>query len=259
MKQQPVLAGRLDQRVVKRQTAEALDLAYQYELSDDERHELVGVSTVDTWIQQGFDEWTAMLRIVPSRNGNPVVAEIRVFPKEPDALRRDAGLRPDEWCGCFTGIRAPVPGIGLTARLLRGVQIGEAVRDARIHFREMFDAGKMPPGSEIVVWDNRPASREKRAGRPRIPDAALVRLAAAYSKKVVRNPVEVAARACRISTSRARDWIHIARKRGFLAPADGTRPWGALTPEGEQVLAAMKAKAIESAQARVQKKGGRNL
>lgn len=220
-KQQQQLDGWLDQRVLSRRKADVLGLD-AYELSDDDRSRLVMVGTADTWISQEIGAWTAAMRIVPTKNGNPAVAEVRMFPREPAETRKASGLAPDEWSGCFKGIEAAVPGAGITARLLREVQIGLAVRNATDYLRKVFDTTPtLPWGWQAKVWPRRPASRGKRGGRTRIPDERLVLLAGTYAENFgARNPVQLAALACGITGTQARDWLHIARERRLLCPAD---------------------------------------
>lgn len=225
----------LEQRVVRRETAAALNLDFQYELGQGYSQH-VGTSTVDTWVRQDLGEWTAMMRMVPSKNGNPLVAELRVFPRESDAERRRARLAPDEWSGCYVGNKALVPGSGLSARALRGVLFAEATRETRAHYRTTFDSHKPPPGFELVVWPKRPASRGRRGGRRKLTDESLVRLAAVYAYCNKKNPVEFAAKRLGVTRSQARDWLRAARKRGLLEPAEGTRPLGELTGKGKAVL-----------------------
>ena len=67
----------------------------------------------------------------------------------------------------------------------------------------------------------------------------------------------VTAKRCRITRTQARDWLHIARERKILEPADSTRPAGELTKKGQQLLEAIKARTGKPAKAAVRKKGGR--
>ena len=255
MKQQPdpSLGASVGERVISYTTAQALGLEWA-ELRDDRRHHPVRVIIREVWIRQDLGEWRAMLRIVPSKNQNPVVAEIRIFPKESDADHRAAGLRLAEWSGCYLGDKAVVPGSGLTARQVKAVKIGEAVRKGVGIIRQKFTTS--PTGGALLgFWPGRPASRAKHGGRRRIPDEVLVRVAATYAAHFgAANPVQVTATTCRITRTQARDWLHIARERGLLCQADSTRPLGELTIKGQRVLEASQAKAATRA---VHTKGGR--
>lgn len=253
MKQQlehavPAVVG---ERVVSFTTASRLGLEW-YDLRSADVRALVRVEMLDVWIRQDLGDWRAMLRIVPSKNGNPVIAEVRLFPLEPDAVRQRAPFELGEWSGCYVGARAVVPGSGLTARILKSVKLGQA-RTAGIGMvREKY----CPGGPIEGFWPRRPAGQPKRGGRRRIPDETVVKLAAVYARDFENpNPVELAAKTCHITRTQARDWLHLARKRGILCPADTTRPHGELTPKGMEMLNAIKARAATKPP--VQTKGGR--
>ena len=174
MKQQlehavPAVVG---ERVVSFTTASRLGLEW-YDLRSADVRALVRVEMLDVWIRQDLGDWRAMLRIVPSKNGNPVVAEVRLFPRESDADRVLAGLEPGEWSGSYVGSRAVVPGSGLTARILHAVKVGQARTAGVGIMREKFDAN--PKGGPLEgIWPRRPAAQLKRGGRRRIPDEVLV-------------------------------------------------------------------------------------
>src|SRR5260370_40799462 len=70
------------------------------------------VRSTDVWAEYPLDpEWTVAYRLA-AKNGLPVIAEVRVFPRE-------SGTPPGTWSADVLGTRAGVPGVGLNTRLLR--------------------------------------------------------------------------------------------------------------------------------------------
>ena len=241
-------------RVVSLTTAWVLGLEFR-DLWEVDRHSLVRVTIKDVWIRQDLGDWCAMLRIVPSKNGNPVVAEVRLFPREPDADRVATGLDPGEWSGSYVGSRAVVPGSGLTARILHAVKVGQA-RTAGFGIMHGKSDASSTGGPLAGFWPDRSSAQLKGGGRRRIPDEIVVTLAAVYARNFESsNPVVDAAKTCGISRAQARDWLHLARKRGILSAADTTRPHGDLTPKGMEMLKAIRDRAATTPAE--QAKGGR--
>lgn len=226
-------------------TATKLGLEW-HDLREDARNYYVRITVQGIWVRQDFGAWRAMLRIVPSKNGNPIVAEVRMFPREHDADRVAAGLDPDEWSGCYVGARAVVPGSGLTARILHTAKVGEAIREAVGIMRGKFDTN--PAGGPLEgFWPSRPAARSKHGGRHRIPDEVLVNVSHTYAEEWRSpKPVQVTAKRHRITRTQARDWIRLARERGILEPTDSTRPGGELTAKGRRLLAELEKVAKDS-------------
>lgn len=247
MKQQRehAVAAHGGERVVSFTTATKLGLEWQ-DLPEDARNYYVRTAVQAVWIRQELGAWRAMLRIVPSKSGNPIVAEIRIFPRESDADRVAASLDPEEWSGCYVGSRAVVPGSGLTARILKTVKVGEAIREAKGIMRGKFDAN--PAGGPLEgFWPSRPGAGAKHGGRKPIPDEVLVSVAHTYAEAWRSpKPVQVTATRHRIRPTQARDWVRLARERGILEPADSTRPGGELTAKGRRLLAELEKMATGS-------------
>ena len=100
------------------------------------------------WMEVPIDrDWRAASRLVV-KNGDLVVGEVRVFPRE---TRR--GRAPGRWSADVLGTRAPVPGAGLTARLLHRVRLGEHLTHTqkvlafivREHGKDLFRPGHSCP------------------------------------------------------------------------------------------------------------------
>jgi len=246
--------------LVRVDTAKALALTGM-PLANDEIPRWVRVETRDLWVRQDLRDWCVLVRVVRSRNGNPVVGEVRVFPAEDEFRRSEAGLGTEEWSGCYTGQAATVPKGGLTARLLKTVKLGEALRGGLGAMRWVTDGDPeelVDLSESFPRWRLR-ASRAKRGGRLRIPDEALVKVAAVYAKSWSGgspNPVVVTARRLKLPRARVRDWLHLARERGLLIPAETTRPHGELTGKGERLLRAMTTKTGRAASAGGAKRRG---
>jgi hypothetical protein len=179
-------------------------------------------------------EWMVAFRIIPQR-GQPVIAELRIFPLNKDAKRKwPAG----QWPGMY-GDQAHVPLGGITSSFLRGIrtkEFREALRD--IHNR--FET-ELP---DLIVPLARPASPSTaKRGRKGRPDQELARIAATYEKAYLNNrpATEAVAIALAVPLSKARDAIRRARTRGFLSPASKQgRGGGTVTPLGREVLVQQK-------------------
>jgi hypothetical protein len=187
------------------------------------------VLTEPTWLEVPLGpKWLVAYRLV-SQAGQPVVAEVRVFPQEPG--RQVAG----RWSGEWRGINARVPRGGITARLLREVRIGEHGK----RLQEILT--KWAPTLRDFEVDFTPStpSRPMRGRKP-LPDIRYARVADRYVKALMsgaRRPVAVVARALRIPVPQARDFIHRARGRRMLTkPTKQGRAGGALTPHAEEIL-----------------------
>ena len=231
-------------KAVRRQTADALTLTTGH--PEWLQQDYVMAHIKDVWVRQELGPWRAMLRIVPSTHGNPVVAEVRVFPVEPDDLARKAELGLDEWTGAYLGQQATVPGGGVTARTLKAVRIGKAIT---------YATKRLPEHTWSTLWPSRPGPRPRRGGRKPVTDDMLVSVAYAYAfacQKELKAPVPFAAKHHRMTEAKVRDWLRVARERGILKKADSTRPVGALTRKGERLWKARQQKTD------VQRKGGKD-
>lgn len=178
-------------------------------------------------------EWVAAYRIVPDEDRRPAVAELRVFPNEPG--RRN----PGRWSAERLGDQAPVPGHGLTARLLRQVKVAEHV-DGKM--TEILEAqrGRLPAGrvaerlAEHGLADAPPRFR----GRGR-EDTYLASLASQYVQLLdqgSRTPVQALASQLGQDPAEVRDLIHEARSRGLLTAAPKGRAGGQLTERALALL-----------------------
>lgn len=199
-------------------------------------------ATGPIWAYHEQEAWVFALRI-DWRDGQFIADELRVFPSG------GWEVGSPRWTG---GVEL-APGIGLTARMLRGFRFGAVYAEAR---RQL-----MPPksGSEddVIEWhdlilregsdheevaDSPPPQRR---GRPPLKDEELAMAAYLYDQAIregARDPVSrVASRLDDPNPDRIRQVIYKCRNRGFLtaAPAPG-RPGGELTEKSRQVLQELK-------------------
>lgn len=153
------------------------------------------------------------------------------------------------------------PPRGLTAATLRGVRIGDYVRD----LGPLLEAIRRRPQGRALAGGGRtmtavalrkagfgflldgPATRPARGGqprgRPRLNDLLLARTAQAYLQALERGsgrPVLDAAARLGEKPERVRDLLHRARRRGLLVGEKNGAAGGALTAPARELLAATK-------------------
>ena len=200
-----------------------------------------GVVTGDVWLEVPVVRgWVAASRLAV-QHGRLVVAEVRVFPDEETALRReDPGGR---WSGEILGIRAEVPQGGLTARTLRAVRLGEHPRHvgeivrwiAKQYGPDAFKLGGSLAELGLAPETERPR-RRREVGRP---DSFFAKLADDYVRRIQRGSAKPNAE---IAAERGQDartitgWLNEARARRLLTSPGYGRAGGCLTDYGERVL-----------------------
>ncbi len=201
--------------------------------------------TYDCWFEQAMPGgWVAASRLVP-RDGRPIVAELRVFPRQESST-----CQPGEWAAESQGFTAPVPTGGLTARMLKTIRLGTYLDDATRIIRGM----ERKWGRKAVHGDMRlltrhgfiPASRQatSRSGRPPSHDDVFyAKLAQDYVRIIdqgnARSPVKQLARKRSFSPEHTSQLLHRARERGMLSaiPNVGVAG-GRLTALARSLLAA---------------------
>jgi hypothetical protein len=161
--------------------------------------------------------WLARCRLAP-QGGRVVIAELHLVPEE------------------------NVPAGGVTAGVVRNVQVGELRRELERHLadvREKWgDAVLEPEGllgrhglAKLAEEASRPAERD---------DAYFARIAARYVELVERGntrPTPVLAAELGRLESYIAMAIRDARKRGLLTPTTRGRAGGKLTPKAQRLLA----------------------
>lgn len=216
----PILRANGSRTPIDKSLARAWGLHKQIEdLGPDIPAEDIGViRNQSIWVEIPLTEqWLAAFRLV-NKAGVPVVAELRVFPAEPDPHRertRPAG----QWRGQYGGPEG-VPRAGLTARQIHQIRSG-TWKDV---LRKVLPRDGEALASLKDFWPDLPQAHPQpvRRGRKGRPDAELAAIAAVYEKAYLAKapPVLAIAKRFRLSLSQARDVIHRARVRGILTPAE---------------------------------------
>src|SRR5215475_11585079 len=190
------------------------------------------------WYETQIDDtWMAAYRLAPQA-GHVVVAELRVFPLEPERPRWSS-LGAGRWSAEVLGDTASVPRDGLSARVLRKVRVGEHSTKADEALEWWRTLGMLEGFSGLGDTRRRTTPTGPTRGRPGHPPLFYARLARTYAAAVARHsprPTEVVAARHRLTVARARDLIHKARVRGFLTTTIKGRLAGALTPKAKAVL-----------------------
>lgn len=213
----------------------------------------------DVWLEVHVaDGWVAASRLAVQA-GRLVVAEVRVFPDEDTALRRENP--PGRWSAEVLGVNAVVPPGGLTARLLHSVRLGEYpqhLRDVIKFVSERLGVQAFEPGGSLAALGLAPEIERPRArrkfGREDRDYAELAREYVRLIEQGSRRPnAEIAAQRRKLLpdtfrrdtrgltekqvVAKVTGWLHEARNRGLLAPKEAKqgRPEGTLTAFAERV------------------------
>jgi len=216
--------------------------------------EYVGVAAPhDWWLRVDLDQhWTVAYRLAV-KAGQPIVAEMRLFPFEADS-------RMGEWSGQFLGVAAHVPGRGITASLLRQITPGNHLRQLpaimratmqRSWFTYAEEQGKIirrPAPSELLFSKRgffgasdfqAPKLRGSKVGRPGRSDTFLALIAAEYTRTIAigsQRPIKDVAREFRQPESAVRNWIYQARERRLLKGRQWGQRGGELTKRARMLL-----------------------
>lgn len=201
----------------------------------------------DVWLEQAIDDrWMAAYRIVTS-DGRPRVAELRVFPLEPEFKTRPEG----EWSGVWQGVEAIAPRRGLTKAVLGGVRLHEWTAQTRAilaSFEQRVGREHVGVLAEALARFRLPLPAPprpalgSRGGRPRLPDEFYARIAAEYVAALTagRPPAQTIAKQRREPGPRVRGWIHRARNRGLLEGRGQGTTIGQLSEKAIFILEAEK-------------------
>jgi hypothetical protein len=190
----------------------------------------------DAWLEIAIaDKWMSAARMI-IQDGQAVVAELRVFPRERDPGAGQAG----EWSAEVLGNRATVPGGGVTKGLLRRIPMRESAAHLRSLLKAWQAAGGFPAqtveqGFPGVVLTDRPRP-ERGTGRP---DLFFAKLASDYADLVAkdpRRPVAELARRRGFKPAKIRDMLREARERGLLSFSRRGQAGGELTARAREIL-----------------------
>jgi hypothetical protein len=170
-----------------------------------------------------FDGWRAEMRLALQR-GRLVVASLSVTPAAEE-----------------------IPAGGLVSRLLRQIPVHAHVRAIaermqrpyqRQTLEVLFAETEVEGALDAMLAGPRAPASPRRGRRP-VAEETLLQVAAAYSEATKAGsprPVEEAAARLAMTMPRARDYVHRARGRGFLTPAEWGRSGGQLTPKAHALL-----------------------
>jgi len=189
--------------------------------------------------------WIVAFRLANQR-GQPVIAEMRVFPDEPD--EQHPRRAPGRWSGEY-GAVATVPPGGLGARVLRKIRTQAFKADLRkIMTRKITghkakkSEGKWGEEEWESVFPGVPLSMvppQATRGRKGRSDRELARIAAAYERAYLDNRPATAAvaKAAGLTLTKARDAVSRARVRGLLSEASKQgKGGGLLTSLAREIL-----------------------
>jgi hypothetical protein len=194
------------------------------------------VAVDDAWLEAPHPRdprWTIAYRL-GLQDGALAVSELRVLPTESLEGRRE----PGQWAADVLGTAAPFPRGGVTARLLRAIQLGADRRHAIARMRHLaeHDAAFFPfPKSDAL---SALMATRRRTRRAKLEDLAVARVAQAYASaaKTTHRPNVEIAKKFGVSPTRVRDLVREARIRSLLTPASSTQVGGALTDKAITLL-----------------------
>jgi hypothetical protein len=190
------------------------------------------------WVEDHLlDGWKVAVRLVP-KDGQPVVAEVRVYPAEPHG---------DEQPGEWSGSPDSVPKFGLGARQLKGVRLQSMLEnfpglagEMRV---QMGDDRFFGPRGPLVDHGFSPTSTEpaRKVGRPPSQTPLdYAKLSRDYERKVDANnphPVVELAKERGIPHATMETHLRKARDMGMLSAPPPGRAGGRLTRLAEELLA----------------------
>jgi hypothetical protein len=194
------------------------------------------------WFEMSIPpRWTVALRLA-NQQGQPVIAEARVFPDEPGKHS------PGRWTGEY-GVTTTVPPGGLGARVLRQIRTQAFKSDLRkimtsvVNDKAWAEVWAELSGEKLgsLFHGGPPSTVPPSAthGRKGRSDHELARIAATYARAWLadRPPIPAVAKTLGVSLTKARDAVHRARVRGLLSPANKQRQGGGqLTPLAREIL-----------------------
>lgn len=192
------------------------------------------------WAEEPLDnQWTIAFQII-NQSGNPVVGEIRLFPRESYKCRPVG-----QWSAKYRGTRASVPYGGIRSSVVKklpmsrlrsriGKTMASILRDQSLLTAIGFDNLQTP---------RKPGEQSSRLGRPRLADKDYAELAAFYCDRYAsgsRTPVQDAAKHFHVDESIIRNRLHKARQFEFLTGGTHGQAQGQLTEKSKNLLKGAK-------------------
>lgn len=193
----------------------------------------------EVWIEgEVDDDWMAAYRITP-QDGVPVIAELRVFPREVEDVR--APRAPGRWAGSALGVHAPAPPGGLTATVLRQLRVGDT-SGSQLHaglaqWRQIVGLS-IPAHLKTAKAGFRSLQRGRRSGKKGYEAETLLSAAVFYVEHGGRHPVKALAEAWKLTPPQARDLLQAAKEKGYLTAGRLGVASRTLTEKARHLLAA---------------------
>ena len=192
------------------------------------------VKVQDGWVEVPLgDDWITAYRLI-LQDGEPVVGEVRVFPK--DNVR---GRPPGLWSAEIIGFKATAPRGGLPAEVLRQVQLGAYRRHGQDFLDWLHETKPSRPITAAPTGVGGPGAAKGAKPRPGKPDEFYADIAKDYVDLwTTGTPHPISQIAIRRSTSKSkvRDMVREARQRGLLTPGQRGRIGGQLTARALELL-----------------------
>ena len=250
-------------RYTDRQRAEKVAVAFDSEIPAD----LVRVMIEDVWVTMPIGEWIVACRLV-MQSGQPVIGEVRVFPKDPDfweeggiSMNSQFGRKiPLHWNAELLGLGAQnVPAGGITRTFLRDIPLGEAKKEIGLFVKTARQLPQFKAFFQLFARAMTPAFErqrsEPRRGKPDLFYANLARDYADLVNQGSRRPIAELARRHKTATSQMRDMIREARERQLLGTVKHGVSGGQLMPYAMELLG--RAPRGKQSKDQKHKKGGR--
>jgi len=215
----------------------------------------------EAWLETAVDDhWMAAYRLVAGRFGEPIVAEVRVFP-----LERSRGRPAGAWSAEILGVDAPAPEGAIPADVLRSLKVTQ-YREFSSQFGRWLLSKRAAPyrnarpkkGQKIVVRLpphvlEQGTFGKRRRGRPGRKDSFYADVARRYTEALAagsRQPIaDLAKQLNRVdretTNEKARDMVRKARTLGFLSRTTRGRLGGELTDEAQTILRAKQSKVVK--------------
>lgn len=193
--------------------------------------DLPALKTSEFWVQQEIGQWVLAYRLIEDTAGQPVVAEARVFPRDP------AAPRPGYW----SGVREVVPQGGVPSSALRSLSVTEPVKAGIEQWRRLGRTMMLEAGFVKVAQEAPNSASTSRQGHSAGFLTEVAERYVAICNAGVRSPYEVlrqrlAAENIHYATDTVKDFVKAARREGLLTPSAPGRAGGALTEKAMGLL-----------------------
>lgn len=195
----------------------------------------------ELWVERSLgDGWLAAFRLIP-QDGQPVVAELRIFPEEENPKRKRG-----QWSAHMLGLDAIAPRGGLTARVIRRVRLedvqsafSEVIANLVQRFGSETPLPPLDPFLSRIRIEEIARLANQRPGPAGRDDTFYAAVAANYLARIragSKQPLKELSTELSRPTSHVRQLLATARDRGLLTRAVQGRAGGELTEAGRSAL-----------------------